>query len=101
MYSTAASTSSRGSLPYGGLITRFCYDRGVRPRPGDTFLPVEEPLSATSLAKRDGALLGSVAKRRHVVLEDDPVPEHDPEAGEGDEEGQDVETGADQQPPEV
>ena len=101
MYATAASTSARGSLPYGGLITRFCYDRGVRPRPGDTFLPVEEPLSAASLAKRDGALLGSVAKRRHIVLEDDPIPELDPAAGEGDEQGQAVERGAEQQPPDV
>ena len=63
MSSTAASTSSHGSLLYGGLITRFCYDRGVRPRAGDTFLPIEEPLSTALLAKRDGTLLGSVAKQ--------------------------------------
>ena len=72
-YTIVASTSSHGSFSYGNLITRFCYDRGVRPRARDTFLPVEEPLLTASLAKRDGVLLGSVAKRQHVVHKDGPI----------------------------
>ena len=75
MYTTLATTIVRTSLPYGSLITWFCYNRGVRPRVGDTFMPVEEPLSAASLAKRNGALLGSIAKRRHVMHKDEPMSE--------------------------
>ena len=67
-------------------------------------MPVEEPLSAASLAKRDGALLGSVAKRRHVMHEDEPMLDPQDIGAEAEvevEEEQDVEAGAEQQPPVV
>ena len=60
--------------------------------------------SAASLSKRDGALLGSVAKRRHVMYEDEPMQEPQDIEAEADvevEEEQDVKAGAEQQPPEV
>ena len=52
----------------------------MRPRTGDTFIPIEEPLSVASLAKRNGALLGSTAKLRYVATEDDPMEEPQHEA---------------------
>ena len=64
-------------------------------------MPIEEPLSAASLAKRHDVLLGSVTKRRHVVYEDAPLPEPQPEATVGDEEEHDVDPDSDQHPPEV
>ena len=59
-------------------------------------MPIEEPLSAASLAKRDVVLLGFVAKRQHVVHKDELMLEPQYEADVGDENGCDVDKGAKQ-----
>ena len=47
------------------IVMDFCYDWGMRLRLGYTYTKVEEPIVATSLAKRDIALHELVAKWRH------------------------------------
>ena len=64
IYSTSTSTLARGSFLYNSLVTRLYHDQRVSLRSGDTFIWVEEPLTAASLTKGYGSLHGSAAKQR-------------------------------------